>query len=642
MADINSLADVIEKMQIENGVKLDAQVTHLASMETYLQDILGTLAPQTDLLEQIAAALAPDAFGAAQATETNRETSDGAPIISGPADNSQVAVDTKKPTSKLAMLGVAAAGAAAGLVAAFAGFLDFDAQKVKDKVLTLTSINEVVSLGDINKTVYALTTLGGGLAIFGVGSGIAGLSEALVNFTGGSGFVDSIVENVKKLAGLGADISIADAFTAAFALGTIGGGLAIFGVGSAVAGLAGALNNFMDPKWAVTIVDNVKELVKVADIDFTKAVKFAANMALISTGLVIFGVGAAVGGLGAALANFTDPTWAKSIVDNVTTLVTVGDIDFSKVVDFAANMGLISAGLVAFGIGSTVAGVGAAIAKFTGGSDWSQTTVDNVKNLLTIPSLPGSTPAEVERFKTVMSGLSDGLMSFGGGNLVASLANAGAKIVNFLTGSESPITEMMNVASKADDLTKGATALERIESALSKLSGLKFDGGDINIKDMADDLVGAVPAIEKAIMGGKAEGGFFKKLFGGESIEFKGLASGEINFEEASKNIKMLRDSLGLVAPEPAVPITTAGAMTGPPNTQLVADGVVVTKSGNNLQTAQAENNELTTLEMLANQQKPSVTQINSSNTSNANTTTVATNNVHHKTDLTLLTNVDF
>jgi tetrahydromethanopterin S-methyltransferase subunit C len=135
------------------------------------------------------------------------------------------------------------------------------------------------------------------------------------------------------------------------------------------------------------LFDNVKKLVEVADIDFTKAVKFAANMTLISAGLIIFGVGAAVGGLGSALANFTDPTWAKLIVDNVKTLVTVGDIDFKKVVDFAANMGFISAGLVAFGIGSTVAGVGQAIAKFTGGSDWSQTTVDNVKKSFNYPHL---------------------------------------------------------------------------------------------------------------------------------------------------------------------------------------------------------------------------------------------------------------
>ena len=46
MADINSIADVIERLQVENGIKLDTQSTHLATMETYLADILGTLAPQ--------------------------------------------------------------------------------------------------------------------------------------------------------------------------------------------------------------------------------------------------------------------------------------------------------------------------------------------------------------------------------------------------------------------------------------------------------------------------------------------------------------------------------------------------------------------------------------------------------------------
>ena len=137
---------------------------------------------------------------------------------------------------------------------------------------------------------------------------------------------------------------------------------------------------------------------------------------------------------------------------------------------------------------------------------------------------------------------------------------------------------------------------------------------------------------------------FFSLIFFNDQVAVRGglVISGEVNFEEASKNIKMLRDSLGLVAPEPAAPITTAGAMTGPPNTQLVGDGVVVNKSGNKLQTAQAENNELSTLEMLYNQQKPSVTQINSTNSSNASTTTVSTNNIHHKSDLTQLTNVDF
>jgi hypothetical protein len=70
----------------------------------------------------IQSALAPDAFGAAQATEANREAPDGAPIIAGgPADSSlllHLLITKKSPMSKLAMLGVAAAGAAAGLVAA--------------------------------------------------------------------------------------------------------------------------------------------------------------------------------------------------------------------------------------------------------------------------------------------------------------------------------------------------------------------------------------------------------------------------------------------------------------------------------------------------------------------------------------------
>ena len=55
-----------------------------------------------------------------------------------------------------------------------------------------------------------------------------------------------------------------------------------------------------------------------------------------------------------------------------------------------------------------------------------------------------------------------------------------------------------------------------------------------------------MPAIEKAIMGGKAEGGFFSKIFGSEAVEFAGLASGDIKYDEAIKNITALRKALGV------------------------------------------------------------------------------------------------
>ena len=65
---------------------------------------------------------------------------------------------------------------------------------------------------------------------------------------------------------------------------------------------------------------------------------------------------------------------------------------------------------------------------------------------------------------------------------------------------EKVIKQMLNVADQADDLEKGSKALERINSAISGITDLKFDGGDININKFAEDLVSAVPAIEKAIM----------------------------------------------------------------------------------------------------------------------------------------------
>ena len=40
--------------------------------------------------------------------------------------------------------------------------------------------------------------------------------------------------------------------------------------------------------------------------------------------------------------------------------------------------------------------------------------------------------------------------------------DAGAKLFQFLSGGESPIKQMLNVADQADDLEKGSKALERI------------------------------------------------------------------------------------------------------------------------------------------------------------------------------------
>jgi len=123
-----------------------------------------------------------------------------------------------------------------------------------------------------------------------------------------------------------------------------------------------------------------------------------------------------------------------------------------------------------------------------------------------------------------------------------------------------PIEDLKKFASKT--VTKqevaaiktNAEALETYARAMSKLSqmtSLKFGGaasarargvGGSSMSDFAEDLLNSVPMIEMAIMGGTVtdkEG-----LWTGDYIT-KGLASANIQYAEAAKNIRMLRRALG-------------------------------------------------------------------------------------------------
>ena len=472
MANIFTFGKVLEQMQMENQQFGRLHSESLMSIDTGIKDLQGINSQMLDAMSAIQQSLAPDTFGAAQATETTRETP-GADVVSGPADASSITPQQgKKKMGMLGMLGIAAAGAAAGLVAAFAGFLDFDAQKVKDKVLILTSIADAVDAGDTAETVATLTSLGVGLAAFGVGSIATGIGQT-----------------------------------------------------------------FMKDDWAVRIKNSVATLVGIGDLDFGKALKATLNLGTIGLGLAEFGLLSGVGALGQALADsFNKEGWAQNIVNNVATLVSIGDLSFLKALEAAGTLKTIGAGLAVFG-------VGAGVAKFA-----TPGFADDIKdNVTTLGSITDEVSKEkAEQFNETMGNLSSGLLKFSGSTFISSLMDAGAKLFQFLSGGESPIKQMLNVADQADDLEKGSKALERINSAISGITDLKFDGGDINISKFAEDLVSAVPAIEKAIMGGKAEGGFFSKIFGSEAVEFAGLASGDIKYDEAIKNITALRKALGV------------------------------------------------------------------------------------------------
>jgi hypothetical protein len=662
---VSGLNDVIEALRSDNVNLLTESVTTQSDIRAGIQDIYAINSQMLEVMSSVASSLAPDAFGAAQQTEVTREGGGVVPPSGG--DTGAVVQPSDDQKKGFGMLGMLAAGAVGGLIAAFAGFLDFDAQAVKDKVLILTSMADEIDAVDTAETVATLLALGGALAIFGGGSAIAavgdGLGKAIDNFTdatwsqsivdsvvtlvgmadkingfdtaetvitltalggalaifgGGSAlasigdglgkaidnfsdasWAQSIVENVTTLVGMADKINGFDTAETVVTLTALGAGLAIFGGGSAIAavgdGLGKAMDHFTDSSWAKSIVANVTELMKISELSMWDAAKFPILMGLIASGLVLFAVGETVGAMTGALTQFANPDFAKNIVSNVTTLMQISQLPMLDVAKFPIIMAALGAGLVAFSVGQ---GVASAVAVFEK-EGWTDKIKENVKNLLSITSEEGINETKAEEFSTVMGKLSAGLIKFSASKLADSLAGVGAGILNFISGNESPVTQMMKIADKSDQLTKGADALDRIRGALGGLSDLKFDGSDLNITDMAEDLVKAVPVLEKAIMGGKISGGFF-----GDDVEFKGLASSDIKWDDAVDNITKLRASLGI-------------------------DVSSNTRTGQALQSSQEE---MTTLERMANNAGQVAVQQNiAPNTiNNASTTNLASRNQHH------------
>ena len=597
---VSGLNDVIEALRSDNVNLLTESVTTQSDIRAGIQDIYAINSQMLEVMSSVAASLAPDAFGAAQQTEVTRESGGVVPPSGG--DTGAVVQPSDDQKKGFGMLGMLAAGAVGGLIAAFAGFLDFDAQAVKDKVLILTSMADEIDGVDTAETVATLTTLGVALAIFGGGSAAAavgdGLGNAIDKLTDAS-WAQSIVDNAVTLVGMADKINGFDTVETVATLTSLGAGLAIFGGGSAIAsvgdGLGKAMDHFTDASWAKSIVANVTELMKISELSAWDAAKFPVLMGLIASGLVLFAVGETAGAMTGALTNFANPDFAKNIVSNVTTLMQISQLPMTDVAKFPIIMTALGAGLIAFSAGQGAATAVAAFEK----EGWTTKIKTNVKELLSMTSEEGINTEKAEEFSVVMGKLSAGLLKFSAGKLADSLAGAASGILNFISGNESPVTQMMKIADKSDQLTKGADALDKIRGALSGLSDLKFDGSDLNITDMAEDLVKAVPVLEKAIMGGKISGGFF-----GDDVEFKGLASSDIKWDDAVDNITKLRASLGV-------------------------DVSSNTRTGQALQSSQEE---MTTLERMANNAGQVAVQQNiAPNTiNNASTTNLASRNQHH------------
>ena len=351
----------------------------------------------------------------------------------------------KKVKGFAGMLGGLAKGAGVGILAivAVAGLMSsgiIDAQKVKDSVLTLLSIGNEMDASKLAALLLfkpAMVAIGVGLAAFGAGSAIAGMSQALLEKFGQGNWAQNVVDNVTTLLSikdnLGGNLNMlidSAIFTAAMA--GIGAGLAVFGVGS-------GLNVFMKGSdWAHGIKDSVITLMSISDELGGKGAfigdgaTFLVAMTGIGAGLAVFGAGSAVAGMSdGLLKNFGNADWAQSIKDNVLTLLSIGsDLD-EQGLSFLKEGGDFFLAMTGLGAGLAVFGVGGLLAKFA-----SPDMADKVKNnVLTLLSLTDQTDGDIEvksgKFKNAMGNISDGLKTFTAGNLASALGNVGVAVLNF-------------------------------------------------------------------------------------------------------------------------------------------------------------------------------------------------------------------
>ena len=408
--------------------------------------------------------------------------------------------------------GVAAFALGAGVAGTIDKFVTLDAQGIKDNVRTLMSISDIFGEGWAGTAAFlvegavfgaSMAAIGAGLGVFGVGAGAA---EAITKFSGDGSWIDKIKANVVKL------LSISDIF---------GGGWA----GKAAFVGEGAV--------------------------------FGVTMAAIGGGLALFGIGAAVAGAadGAhqAINKFTELGWAESIVQNVKTLLSIANIEGIgwDTAIFIGVMGGISAGLLAFAVGETASGLATVVSRFSEagtGESWTSRIHKNVSELLAITADKNISKEKAADFSETMGLMAKGLLKFSGSTFISGLLDGATAVLSFITGSKSPVEQMTSLADKHESLTKGADALDRLRVSLGSISNLRLGSGNIGIKKFSQDLLESVPLIEAAIMGSDSvDGGLLDKIYpkwllGDKS--WKGLASADIDYAGASANLQSIFGAL--------------------------------------------------------------------------------------------------
>ena len=524
---------------------------------------------------------------------------------SQPVDTNTVGQNIGAAVSGIgAGVGSAAAGVGFGGLlgmGALAIFENFDAEAIKENVVTLLSISDEVggkaeTLKEGGTFFLAMTGLGIGLAAFGVGQSLNALGQWITDNEWAKTLKTNVVDLLSIADGVGGNLNLLyEGGSVGLALGGLGAGLGVFSAGSAAAGLAQFI---AADGWAQRVKDSVATLLSISELPGIgwNTVEFIGVMTGISAGLAAFatGKGAAtvVEGAAEAIKLFTGDNFADKIKSEVGTLLSISQMEGvgANTIEFISTMAGIAAGLTAFALGkgaaTVVEGAAEAIAYFTGDEPFADKIKSEVETLLSIVGL--APEGSVDEFTNILSRLGNGLSSFAGSNFVGALKNAGAAIVSFFFGTESPFEQIRLIAADADNLVKAADAIEKIAKSLEKFGSINVDVGEIDFEALAINLGKSLPVLNALANGGRVGEG----VFDGPEVNFgKGILDPSLKLDEMAAAISKVNYVLGQTTEYPiSLRESAAGAVAESPIALAESERIRLEKEDAAVREFQAKN----------------------------------------------------
>jgi hypothetical protein len=455
------------------------------------------------------------------------------------------------------MLGKLASGAGIGILAivATAGLMSsglIDGEKVKKNVLSLLSIGnemDVAKLATLIAFPTAMKQIATGLVFFSAGGGIAGMTQGLLDKFEAGDWANTTKKNVLTLLSIGESLSKEQLVTLALfkpAMMALGLGLAAFGAGEAIAGI-GQMVGFDAGKLKeqVGVLLSIGEEVgSIGEAAWLLA--FAPAMTALGVGLAAFGIGSGIAGV-AQLTSFD----AQKVKDQVTTLLSIPEGMDSGLLGMLGETGAVTTALLGLGVGLGVFGAGQvvkALGDFFSKEDFAENTKKQVETLLSIGG-DSDIVTRSANVSTALGSLSAGLIKFTGGNFISSLANAATGILNFLTGGESPVEQMMKLADREEEIGRVARNVDKLQGALGKLSNLKLSGGDFDIEGMLASF-GHLPRLLGGLAHGNPDGKKhveFETFGRNKKIDFgKGILDPSLNVPEINRVMGQVNSALGI------------------------------------------------------------------------------------------------